>query len=81
MFMLASSPLRKPRSKLTSAVSCRAIYAKHQNKASAVPTLLLSRRPFPYGNSGEVGNPVVGKWQRSLGEEVKISINMGAIKI
>jgi len=49
MFMLASSPLRKPRSKLTSAVNCWAIYSTHQSKASAVPTPWLSQRGFLRG--------------------------------
>jgi len=45
MFMLAPSPLRKPRSKLTSAVNCWAIYSKYNGPYVHACFLLPGRKP------------------------------------
>ena len=64
MFMLASSPIEKTaiHADISGKLLGNLRQAPEQGKRGSHP-LAVSKGPFPYGNSGDVGNRVVGEWQ------------------
>jgi hypothetical protein len=64
MFMLASSPIENTaiQADISGKLPGNLRQAPQQGKRGSHP-LVVSKGPFPYGNSGDVGNRVVGEWQ------------------
>ena len=67
MFMLASSPIEKTaiQADISGKLPGNLRQTPVQGKRGSHP-LAVSKEPFSYGNSGDVGNRVIGQWQADM---------------